>query len=87
MGVVRRTTIHHRLYRVRARLRRFVCRLRGRHTEEGGDWGYAMREQFGQKGIVELFCPNCMQLVRCCPLEDFDSMDEVLAALTTIRKE
>lgn len=70
--------MRHHFYRLCGRIRHLVCILRGRHTAEGGDWGYALHEKFGQKGMVDRFCPYCMKLVARVPLDDEERRDEIL---------
>lgn len=71
----------HRLYRLRAAIRRVACQHRGRHTPAGGDWGY------GMNGLVDRFCANCHQFVDRIPLDDFERNRQVLAAIDLARSE
>ena len=52
-----------------------MCRLQRRHTEQESDWGY------GMNGVVDLYCPNCLQIVRRVPLDDFPGNDAVFSVL------
>jgi hypothetical protein len=42
------------------------------HVVSAGDWGYA------GGGMVDCYCPNCLQIVCRKPLEDFQGMDAVV---------
>jgi hypothetical protein len=83
---VRRFTLENRLCRLRGRLRRSLCILRGRHTAKGGDWGYALAFAGGdRRGMVDRFCPNCMKLVDRVPLDDFEHSGDVLDVIDLAR--
>lgn len=59
-----------------------ICIIKNQHTSKDGDWGYAVNfAKRGRKGLVDLFCPNCLQFVRKIPLDDFDKKDEILDTL------
>ena len=68
------------LYRFRAEARRLFCRASRRHTESLCEWGY------GLDGMVDLYCPNCLQLVRRVPLDDFEERDAVLGWVEQARR-
>lgn len=76
---MRRTTLRHRLHRLRGYVRAWVCRLRGQHTTTAADYGY------GFDGVVDLYCPNCGKIVRRVPLDDFDGLDHLLDTVTKVR--
>ena len=67
--------LRHIWYRTWAQCRRLACWMAGRHTTSGADWGY------GMKGIVDLYCPNCLQIVRRVPLDDHPQNAAVFDAL------
>lgn len=74
--------IHHRLWpinRLIGKLDAWRCRLLGKHTVTDGDWGY------GMKGMVDLYCPHCLQIVRRVPLDDFSSLDDLFFWLDQAR--
>lgn len=72
---MRRVTLRHRIHRGLGRLCKFVCIVRDRHTESHADWGY------GGNGMVDLYCPNCLKLVRRVPLDDFRALDDLISAV------
>lgn len=53
-------------------IKRMWCILKGTHLVSSADWGY------GGAGIVDLYCPNCLKIVRRVPLDDFSSLDDLL---------
>ena len=66
-------------HRLLARLQAVLCRWRGQHVISGSDWGYA------SNGMVDCYCPNCLQIVARKPLEDFSGMQGVIDTVAEMR--
>lgn len=77
---MRRVTLRHRIHRGLGQLRKLICIVRGRHVEADSEWGY------GWGGVIDLYCPNCLQIVRQIALDDIDNLDEILEVIEFARK-
>lgn len=72
--------MHVKLHRIKGWFRRIGCIMRSMHTHIDSDWGY------GMNGIVDRYCPNCLQIHSRVPLDDFEHSDQVFKALDTARE-
>ena len=88
MTVIRRKNgmltirLHHKLWRINRLIAKFDgwrCKRRRQHFTTTCDWGY------GMNGMIDLYCPNCLQVVDRIPLDDFNGIDSVLDAIDKAR--